>query len=124
MAKTPEGLVKEKITKLLKEYEVYYFFPPANGYGRSGGFDICCSYKGHFIGIEVKANKLKKPTALQTKNAELAFTIGGASSLLIHNGNLYELENLIIKIRGGGNARIEGVQVWPINSNRTDNKST
>ena len=36
MAQTPERKVKARVADILKEYGVYYFFPPANGLGRAG----------------------------------------------------------------------------------------
>jgi hypothetical protein len=33
---TPEAKVKASVVKLLKQYEVYYFFPATHGFGRSG----------------------------------------------------------------------------------------
>jgi hypothetical protein len=111
MAKTPEGLVKDKITKVLKEYGVYYFYPPANGYGQSGRFDICCSYRGHFIGIEVKADIKKRPTALQTKNAEAAAN-SGASVFLIHKDNITELIIFLEGMKTNATERYSRTHIW------------
>lgn len=64
MALTPEAKVKAKVVKLLRQYNVYYFFPPANGYGRSGIPDIIACVNGKFVAIECKAGA-NKPTELQ-----------------------------------------------------------
>lgn len=64
---TPEGKVKAKVVELLKKHKVWYFFPGNNGFGKSGIPDIVCCVDGSFIGIEVKADRTKKPTALQAK---------------------------------------------------------
>jgi len=64
MAQTPEKKVKEAVTKILKKYGVYYFYPVMGGFGRSGIPDIIACYKGRFIAIECKAGK-NKTTALQ-----------------------------------------------------------
>lgn len=120
---TPESAVKKKIREMLDAYGCYFFMPPANGYGQSGRFDIACSYFGHFIGIEVKADKSKKPTALQTKNAMLA-KVSGASVLLIHSSNLDELKNLLEDISyhaGKGHTR---AYIWPTNSDRAGDMGT
>ena len=111
---TPEAKVKSRIKLILEEAGCYYFMPPANGYGHSGRFDIVCSYFGHFIGIEVKADAKKKPTALQTRNAKLAHN-AGASVLLIHEGNIDVLQQTLgsIKQHGDGYNR---VRVWPVDS--------
>ena len=61
---TPEAKVKAKVVKLLRQYNVYYFFPPANGYGRSGIPDIIACVNGKFVAIECKAGA-NKPTELQ-----------------------------------------------------------
>ncbi len=66
MALTPEKKVKDKCVKLLKAYDVYYFFPATHGYGRSGVPDIICCITGKFVAIECKAGD-NKPTAIQEK---------------------------------------------------------
>ena len=64
MPRTPEGKVKDAVTKILKDRGAYYFFPVTGGFGRSGVPDIVACYKGQFIGIECKAGT-NQPTALQ-----------------------------------------------------------
>jgi Holliday junction resolvase len=63
---TPEAKVKASVVKLLKKYEVYYFFPATHGFGRSGVPDIVCCMNGIFVAIECKAGK-SKTTALQDR---------------------------------------------------------
>jgi|SRR5215467_2777603 len=53
--KTPEGIVKDDIKKLLASYgdELYYFMPVQAGFGtRTVDFLIC--YRGLFIAVEAK----------------------------------------------------------------------
>lgn len=70
MARTPEGKVKDQVVKLLKEFDVYYFFPNTHGYGRSGVPDIVgCLPDGRFLAIECKAEG-KEPTALQQRELD------------------------------------------------------
>lgn len=69
MSRTPEGRVKDAVTKILRDRGAYYFFPVSGGFGRSGVPDIIACYKGHFLGIECKAGS-NNPTPLQL--AELA----------------------------------------------------
>ncbi len=78
MAQTPEAKVKAKITQVLREEGVYYFFPATGGYGRSGVPDIVCCVGGAFLGIEVKAGK-NKPTVLQTREIEAIRRAGGTA---------------------------------------------
>ena len=76
MAQTPEAKVKAKITKVLREEGVYYFFPATGGYGRSGVPDIVCCVGGAFLAIECKAGK-NKPTLLQVREIEAIRRAGG-----------------------------------------------
>ena len=69
MAKTPEGEIKDQVRKVLDEMGAYYFFPAANGYGRTGIPDVIACVGGHFIGIECKAGS-KQPTALQQRELD------------------------------------------------------
>lgn len=82
MAQTPEGKVKDKVKKLLKEYSCYFFMPVQTGYG-SPTLDILACCKGIFIAIETKApGKKMTPrqilTAQDIKEANgTVFTIDG-----------------------------------------------
>jgi hypothetical protein len=87
---TPEGKVKVAVVKLLRQYNVYYFFPPANGYGRSGIPDIVCCVNGHFLAIECKAEG-KNMTALQFKECDKIKAAKGYF-LMVDGVNLPELE--------------------------------
>lgn len=91
--RTPEGRVKDKITKLLKSYNVYYFFPVTGGYGMSGIPDIVCCHNGRFVAIECKAGK-NKTTALQDRQLEMIRQSGGIA-LVINEENIHEVENII-----------------------------
>jgi hypothetical protein len=63
---TPESKVKAKVVKMLKHYDVYYFFPATHGFGRSGVPDVVCCVNGKFLAIECKAG-LNKLTPLQIR---------------------------------------------------------
>lgn len=78
MARTPEGIVKDKVVGILKDEGVYYFFPATHGYGRSGVPDIVCCVNGRFLGIECKAGT-NKPTALQVRELERIRAAGGTA---------------------------------------------
>ena len=81
MATTPEKKVKDKVTKVLREEGVYYFFPATGGFGRSGVPDIVCCVGGMFLGIECKAGK-NKPTLLQLRELEAIRTAGGVATVV------------------------------------------
>ena len=90
---TPEGLVKRRVRLILDRHEVYYFFPPANGYGRTGIPDVICCVNGYFIGIECKAGK-NTPTALQSREIDKIVAAGGVA-MVVNEENLEVLEDLI-----------------------------
>lgn len=80
MAGTPESKVKAAVTKLLKKYGAYYFYPATHGYGRSGVPDIVCCIKGKFLAIECKAGS-GKTTALQDKEINAIRTAQGIAAV-------------------------------------------
>lgn len=85
MAQTPEKAVKAKVVAVLKDEDVYYFFPATHGYGRSGVPDIVACVNGLFVGIECKAGK-NKPTALQVRELEAIRRAGGCA-LVVNEEN-------------------------------------
>jgi hypothetical protein len=90
---TPESKVKAAVVKLLKQHEVYYFFPATHGYGRSGVPDIVCCVRGKFLAIECKAGD-NKPTALQDKEINTIRKAQGIA-VVINETNLALLEQLL-----------------------------
>jgi Holliday junction resolvase len=71
MKKEPvkEKWVKQQVVKMLKERNVYYFFPVAGAYTSIGVPDIVACIRGKFVGIECKAGN-NRPTELQLRNLE------------------------------------------------------
>lgn len=103
MAATPEKRVKDAVKAILRKYDVYYVFVPANGYGRSGVPDILCSVKGIFLAIECKAGG-NKPTALQIREIEEIRRSGGYA-VVANENNMEELEAFLATI-------IRKAQAW------------
>jgi hypothetical protein len=93
---TKEHKVKKKVTELLKQYEIYYFFPATHGYGRSGVPDIICCIRGYFLAIECKAGT-NKPTALQLREIERIQQAKGIA-FVINEDNIEELHTTIKEI--------------------------
>jgi hypothetical protein len=87
---TPEAKVKASVVKLLKQYEVYYFFPATHGFGRSGVPDIVCCMNGIFVAIECKAGK-GKTTALQDRELKRIKENKGIA-FVVNEENIYILE--------------------------------
>ena len=65
---TPEGRVKDKVKKLLKERGIWYFMPAANGFGRVGIPDFICCMDGKFLAIETKAPVKRDNTTANQEN--------------------------------------------------------
>lgn len=97
MAQTPEGKVKSAVTKILKEYGVYYFMPIGGMYSKIGVPDIICCYKGQFIGIECKAGK-GKTTALQERELRNIDTAGGIA-VVINETNINDVKTILEEIK-------------------------
>lgn len=74
--KTPEGLIKDKIRKWLREQGAYVFSPTQMGYGQQT-VDLLVCWKGDFIAIEVKASPKHKPTARQEQVMADVISSGG-----------------------------------------------
>ena len=91
--RTPEGKVKDKVVKILKQYGVYYFFPVTGGFGMSGIPDIICCHNGRFIAIECKAGK-NKTTALQDAHLARIRAAGGVA-VVINEENVNGLAETI-----------------------------
>jgi len=87
---TPEAKVKASVVKLLKQYEVYYFFPATHGFGRSGVPDIVCCMNGIFVAIECKAGT-GKLTALQDREIKRIRENKGIA-FVINEQNIHILE--------------------------------
>ena len=97
MASTPEKKVKDKVVKMLKEEEVYYFFPATHGFGRSGVPDIVCCVNGHFLAVECKAGT-NKPTALQVREIEAIRRSNGVA-IVVNEENWDMVRALVRKMK-------------------------
>jgi Holliday junction resolvase len=97
MAQTPEKKVKDKVVKILKENEVYYFFPATYGMGRSGVPDIICCVNGRFLAIECKAGD-NKPTVLQQRELK-AIADAGGSALVVNELNVEGVASVVRILR-------------------------
>jgi hypothetical protein len=92
---TPEGRVKKMVRAELDRHGVYYFMPPANGFGRSGIPDFVCCVNGRFLSIECKAGN-NEPTALQ--NFEMGkIREAGGTALVINEDTIPNIK-LVLSI--------------------------
>lgn len=95
MADTPEKRVKKKVVELFKKYQVWYFMPANNGFGKSGIPDFIGIVRGRFVGVECKADKTKKPTELQIKRGKEIVEAGGMWMVVYDADTLAALEKFI-----------------------------
>lgn len=100
MALTPEGKVKQGVKKLLdafaETHPLYYFFPPANGYGRQGIPDVIVCVDGKFLAIECKAGK-GTTTALQEKEMAKIRAANGVT-MVVREDNLTKLHAYLLLV--------------------------
>ena len=94
--KVLESWVKKKVVDHLKSLGVYYFFPVASGYMKSGVPDIICCIKGKFVAIECKAGK-NKTTAIQDKNIN-SIRLNEGIAMVINEDNLEFMRMVIHEI--------------------------
>jgi Holliday junction resolvase len=98
MASTPEKKVKDKVIKILRDNNVYYFYASTHGFGRSGIPDLVCCVNGKFVGIECKAGS-NKPTELQLRELR-AIQAAGGRSLVVNESNIHEVSEVINELLG------------------------
>jgi len=91
---TPEGKVKQKVTKLLKQYGCWYWMPVVSGYG-AATLDYLAATDGRMFGIETKAPG-KKPTPRQ--RATMRQMENKNIPCFVIDGDLTELEEWLIKV--------------------------
>ena len=101
MATTPEGKIKVKLDKMLKSYgkHLLYYNPQAGAFGRAGIPDKILCVNGHFIGVECKADRSKKPTALQLQCMEKIEQAGGVCFVVYDNETINHVKLYIERIK-------------------------
>ena len=96
MALTPEGKVKRRLDTMLKRRKIWYFSPQSGPFGKAGIPDRLAVVEGRLIGIEVKANKTRKPTPLQVKCMSDIEKAGGKCFLVYDDETINKVEDYII----------------------------
>ena len=99
MATTPEGRVKNRLKYMLKNHNVWFYMPQAGPFGRAGIPDFLLIVEGRFVGVECKAGRSKRPTALQRVAMEEIENAGGKCFVVYDNYTQDELERWIIDAR-------------------------
>lgn len=92
---TPESKIKAKVDKLLHQHKIWFFSPQAGPYGRAGIPDRIAIVSGLFVGIEVKADRSKKPTQLQRDCMAKIEAAGGKCFVVCDDTTLGELKEFL-----------------------------
>jgi hypothetical protein len=93
-SRTPEGKVKDKLTKTLRAINAYYFFPVASPlYGKRGVPDVVACIEGRFVAFECKAGK-NKATEIQVANLATIHDAGGIA-LICNDENVEDLVEML-----------------------------
>lgn len=92
---------RRKIEAILTKYKdrIYYFWPPASMYGRSGIMDltICCS--GVFMGVETKRpGKGAKISKLQLRERDKLVASGGIHMFVDNESSLLQFEATLLRL--------------------------
>jgi len=94
MSKTPESKIKKQVIDIINaEGGVYYFFPSANGLGRTAIPDIICCVRGKFLAIECKAGSISA-TALQQREL-IRINSSGGTGIVINADSIGDLARII-----------------------------
>jgi hypothetical protein len=88
-----EADVKKQVKKVLAKCgeELWYFMPPANGYGRSGIPDFLGTYKGMTFAIETKFGNNKPTNNQEREMNNLSYC--GAKVWLVSERNIHVWED-------------------------------
>jgi hypothetical protein len=99
---TPEGKVKARVDRMLTQLGVWFFSPQAGPYGQAGIPDRIACVDGQFVGIEVKADRTKKPTRLQVQCMEKIEASGGRCFVVFDDASLDTARLYIMEVLGAG----------------------
>ncbi len=97
---TPEGVVKNKVKKLLKKFGSWYYMPVSCGYGKHGIPDFIACHNGNFIGVETKSQE-KNLSPLQSIQRSEILASGGAYFKISCDKDLTDLEYYLTNLKHG-----------------------
>lgn len=97
MARTPEGAVKARVTRILESHgdAIYRFMPVQSGLGAKTLDILVCAY-GRFLAIETKAPG-KKPTPLQERCAQKIMRARGVALVVDGSEDSYARLEALLK---------------------------
>jgi len=83
MSLTPEGAVKNKVKRWLKDQGIWFFMPMQNGMGRVGIPDFICCHGGKFLAIETKAPGKRMSTSANQERELMAIRAARGIALVV-----------------------------------------
>ena len=102
---TPEGKIKAKLDRMLKEEGLWFYSPQAGPYGGAGIPDRVGILHGRFLGVEVKADATKKLTRLQEACRDRIIAAGGFW-FLVYDDATIDFLRLAIRNAGDRQAKV------------------
>ena len=113
MSNTPEGKIKKKLDTMLKSLDVWFYSPQSGIYGKSGIPDRIAVANGRFIGIECKANKSRKPTALQVRCMKDIERANGKCFVVYDDDTINEVKDYIENVAYDSSRTGKGTSTKP-----------
>ena len=83
MAKTPEGIVKDKVKAILKSEGWWFYIAVAGPFSTHGIPDIMACKKGQLLGVEVKALGKRNNTTANQDRVIREMTAAGAWAIVV-----------------------------------------
>lgn len=83
MTTTPEGKVKAKIKRWLKDRGFWYCMPIGTGFGTQGVPDFIACVHGYLLGIEAKAPGKRSSTTQLQRNQLAAIRAGSGFAIVV-----------------------------------------
>ena len=104
----PEKRIKDKLNAMLKAEQVFNHPNLVfRGYGTVGIPDKTAIVCGQYIGIEVKADKTKKPTPIQNAMMKRIEKAGGKCFVVCDDETIEIVRQYIIQRRKNGTERLQ-----------------
>ena len=97
MSRTPEGKVKDKVSKILKKHDVYKFMPVQSRFG-THTLDFLVCHRSLFLGIETKAKRTQTYSPRQDLCRQEIEAAGGVVMLINDEASLAALDDWLKRV--------------------------
>jgi hypothetical protein len=100
MARTPEGKMKDRVSKILRKHGAYYFMPVQSRFGtHTLDFLVSVPPSGYFLAIETKAKATQTYSPRQDLCREEVEASGGMVMLINNQASLDDLDEWLDHIK-------------------------